>query len=161
MKEIELKGRAAGLQGASGRVRRGGVHLTQRLSEVSRVKMDADNPVVELCVAGSRAELEGRPEQARALYQRAWKEATNDYEACIAAHYLARFQEGGREALRWNEVALMRAEAAKAGDDGRVTSFFPSLYLGLGKAHENLGNEARARHFYSLAQALGATHRMP
>jgi hypothetical protein len=123
--------------------------------------MDTDNPVVELCVAGSRAEFEGRPERARALYQRAWEAARNDYEACIAAHYVARFQDGDLDTLRWNEVALARAEAAKAGGDGRVTSFFPSFYLSLGKAHEKLGNEARARHFYSLAQALGATHRMP
>lgn len=122
--------------------------------------MDLDNVVAKLCIEGTQAEFAGRHDEARALYERAWGAATNDYEASIAAHYVARFQASARETLRWNEVALARAELARASGDERVAAFFPSLYLSLGKAHETAGDGSRAQHFYDLAEALGVKHRM-
>ncbi len=59
----------------------------------------------------------------------AWEAPTDDYEACVAAHYEARHQEGPQDALHWNQEALARAEVV--GDD-RVRSFYPSLYLNMG-----------------------------
>lgn len=59
-----------------------------------------------------RAEAEGKLEVARARFTEAWDSQTNDVEACIAAHYLARHQGDPRATLRWNEEALRRADTA-------------------------------------------------
>lgn len=117
--------------------------------------MDTKNPVIALCVAGSRAEFEGRKADAYALYAQAWDAASDDYEACIAAHYVARGFTDPREIFRWNRTALDRAEAA---NDERVQPFYPSLYLNLGHSYELLGEQAEAERFYALAAALGAVH---
>jgi hypothetical protein len=111
--------------------------------------MDADNHVVKLCVAGMQAEGNGCPDEARALFERAWAAATSDYEACIAAHYVARHQSNAALAVHWNEEALLRAQAV--GDD-RVSGFYPSLHLNLGHAHEQLGDAAAACREYVLAE---------
>lgn len=118
-------------------------------------KMDLTNPVVKLCLEGTRAEFEHRLEAARALYQQAWDAHRDDYEACIAAHYLARFQEHPEELLAWNEIAL---EHANAVQDERVKEFYPSLYLNLGNAHELLGDQEEAQKYYQLAADLGVIH---
>jgi hypothetical protein len=55
--------------------------------------MDLSNPVIQLCMEGTCAEFEHHIEDACVLYQQAWEARTNDYDACIAAHYMARFQE--------------------------------------------------------------------
>ena len=117
--------------------------------------MDLNNPVIKLCLGGSRAEFAGRPDEARALYLQAWQAARDDFEACVAAHYMARFQEDPQMDLQWNQEALIRAEAV--GDE-RVRSFYPSLYVNLGRAHERLGNWAEARRYYQLAAELGLVH---
>jgi len=89
------------------------------------------------------------------LYKQAWEAAKDDYEACIAAHYVARHQESPEETLRWNQEALVRADAV--GDD-RVRSFYPSLYLNMGQSHEALRHMAEARWYYELAAELGFIH---
>lgn len=53
---------------------------------------DPENVVVRLCAQGMQAEAEGRDAQARDLFLQAWEAAEDDYDACIAAHYLARHQ---------------------------------------------------------------------
>ncbi len=97
--------------------------------------IDPTNPIIVLCVSGSRAEFEGQPADARRLYAEAWAAARDDYEACIAAHYVARFQPDPHETLRWNQVALDRSNLS--GDE-RVRDFYPSLYVNLGRAHEQM-----------------------
>jgi len=115
--------------------------------------LDPDNPVVKLCVAGMRAEGEAHLNEAAELFQQAWAARQDDFEACIAAHYVARHQPTPEDTLRWNEVALVAAEAVQATPAGaaRVQGFFASLYLNLGHAHETLGHTAKARQFYDLA----------
>lgn len=117
--------------------------------------MDLKNPVVRLCAEGTQAEFEGRKEDAKRLYQEAWAARKDDYEACVAAHYVARFQDTPEETLYWNQEALARAQ--KVGDD-RVKEFLPSLYVNLGHSHELLGNTDKARHYYQLAADLGLVH---
>lgn len=117
--------------------------------------MDLNNPVVKLCIAGSQAEFAGKPEQASALYSQAWQAAPDDFEACIAAHYLARFQKNPEELLRWNQEALSHAERV---NDERVKDFYPSLYLNMGRSYELLGNSVEAKRYYDLAAGLGAEH---
>ncbi len=91
--------------------------------------MDANNPVVKLCVEGMQAEGQDRLEDARRLLTQAWEASTDDFEACIAAHYLARHQDSPVDTLRWNHEAVTRADAV--GDE-RVREFYPSLYLSMG-----------------------------
>jgi len=117
--------------------------------------VDTSNPVIRLCLEGSRAEFERRLDDARRLYQQAWDAHTDDYEACIAAHYLARFQDSAEESLRWNQVALEHADQVK---EERVKEFYPSLYLCLGRSHEVLGHLPEAQTYYQLAADLGVVH---
>lgn len=117
--------------------------------------IDPNNPVIRLCIEGTQAEFDGRIDDARALYRQAWETAQDDYEACIAAHYVARFQEEPAEALRWNEEALDRANAAA---EDLVRPFYPSLYLNLGLSNEKLGRLDEARRYYDMAAALGVPH---
>jgi hypothetical protein len=117
--------------------------------------MDTSNPVVQLCIEGTRAEFEHRIDDARALYQQAWEARQDDYDACVAAHYVARFQESPEESLRWNQIALDHANAV---EDESVKDFYPSLYLNLGRAHQCMGNPIEAQRYYDLAADLGFIH---
>ncbi len=119
--------------------------------------MDHNNPVIKLCAEGTRAEFEGRPEDALILFMRAWEASKDDYDACVAAHYVARHQKSPQDTLHWNREALARADAV--GDD-RVQSFYPSLYVNLGRAYEVLGQDAEARRYYQLAANLGLVHQV-
>lgn len=110
--------------------------------------MEPNNAVVKLCLEGMRAEGDGRHDDARALFIEAWEAAKDDYDACVAAHFLARHQESPEEMLHWNQEALKRADAV--GDE-RVRGFYPSLYLNMGYSYELLRNEAEARRYYDLA----------
>ena len=109
--------------------------------------MDPNNPVIKLCVEGMQAEAAGRNEDAHNLFMQAWEACTDDFEACVAAHYVARHQSP-EDALHWNQVALARAEAV---GDKRVQGFYPSLYLNLGHSYEVIGNVAEAKRHYELA----------
>jgi len=116
--------------------------------------IDPNNPVVQLCSEGIRAEMAGEVESALRCYTQAWNARRDHYDACIAAHYVARLQRSPAEALHWNQQSL---DSAKAVNDDRVQSFYPSLYLNLGKAHEDAGNLEDARQYYQLgAQHLAA-----
>jgi hypothetical protein len=114
-----------------------------------RTMIDPENPVVRLCAEGIGAEGQGRHEDAAALYREAWAIHTNDYEACIAAHYLAREQETLQESLKWNRLALDHAlVVAQDGTADPIAGFLPSLYLNLGWSHEVLGDPVTARACY-------------
>ena len=117
--------------------------------------MDLNNPVIALCIAGTQAEFNHNPDEARSLYQQAWEAVQDDYEACIAAHYVARFQDDPQKKFYWNRVALERAQSV--GDE-RVQEFYPSLYLNMGQSYELLGNQDEAQRYYEMAAALGAVH---
>ena len=110
--------------------------------------MDPNNPIVKLCVEGMRAEGENRFDDARRIFTQAWETCSDDFEACIAAHYLARHQDNPQDTLRWNQESLACADAV--GDE-RVRGFYPSLYLNLGHSYETLGDTDEAARFYALA----------
>lgn len=113
--------------------------------------MDPNNPVIQLCIEGMQAEAQGRSADARALFERAWEARQDDYDACVAAHYLARHQDTPEEVLRWNREALDRAGAV-GGE--QVRGFYPSLHLNLGWSYESLGDQQCAREHYNLAATL-------
>jgi tetratricopeptide (TPR) repeat protein len=114
------------------------------------MQLDPNNPVVRLCIEGMACEQKGEFAKARALFEKAWADSADAFDACVAAHYVARHQDTPAEGLRWNKIALDRALEA---DAEAVRGFFASLYLNLGKSHEDLGQLAEAGEFYRLAQA--------
>lgn len=101
--------------------------------------VDPDNAVVKLCAAGMA--VDGDAAAASTLFQLAWEAARNDYEASIAAHFLARHQPGPVDSLKWNRLAVEHAEAV--GDE-RARPFLASLYLNLGESFLALGYSADA-----------------
>jgi tetratricopeptide (TPR) repeat protein len=114
--------------------------------------MDPENPVVKLCAQGMECESKGTFEEASNLFMSAWAQCKDDFERSIAAHYVARHQKNPEEALIWNQRSL---DYARAVGDDRVSGFFPSLYLNLGKSYEDLGRQDDARQFYAMTvQAL-------
>ena len=94
------------------------------------MNIDPENPVVALCAAGMA--VEGDREHARTLFERAWSICRDDYDATIAAHFLARHQPSAAETLDWNERALRHARLVP---DGRATEFLASLYLNVGDSY--------------------------
>ncbi len=118
--------------------------------------LNVENPVVRLCIQGTQAEFTRDLEKAKQLYREAWDLAQDDFEACVAAHYVARFQENPQDRLRWNTIALKKGQAVGVE---RVQSFFPSLYLNMGQSYELLGNLANAKRYYDLAADLVIIHR--
>ena len=101
--------------------------------------IDPTNPVVALCAEGMAAE--GTPAEALRLFERAWAARRDDYDAAIAAHFVARHQASPEDTLRWNALAVRHAEAVT---DGRAAAFLASLYLNLGDAQANVGDVAAA-----------------
>jgi tetratricopeptide (TPR) repeat protein len=110
--------------------------------------MDPNNPVVRLCLEGMEAEARGKFEDARRLFEQAWSVCQDDYDACMAAHFLARHQDSPKATFDWNQEALNRANSA---GDGRVLSFYSSLLLNLGHSYETLGDLAEAKRHYQMA----------
>lgn len=112
--------------------------------------MDPNNPVVRLCAEGMELERAGRRDDAARVFAQAWEQASDDFERCVSAHYVARGQSRPEENLRWNLTALEHADTIV---DGRVDGFYPSLYLNIGWAHEDLGHRDEARTYYELAES--------
>ena len=110
--------------------------------------MDSNNPVIQLCAKGMECEGKGDFDNASQLFMEAWNQGSDDFERCIAAHYLARHQKNPMDRLVWNQRSL---DHARAVHDDRLRGFYPSLYLNMGKAHEDLGNRRDAKRFYELA----------
>ena len=102
--------------------------------------IDPSNPVVALCAEGMS--VEGTPDEARRLFERAWAIRQDDFDAAIAAHFLARHQPTDTETLRWNALAVEHAESVH---DGRCGELLASLYLNLGDSHARLGQREPAR----------------
>lgn len=100
---------------------------------------DSTNPVVALCAAGMA--VEGDPDAARRLFEQAWDSRQDDYDASIAAHFLARQQLTPEARLHWNAVAVQHAASVT---DGRTREFHASLFLNLADSHFVVGERAAA-----------------
>ena len=110
--------------------------------------LDATNPVVALCVEGMA--IEGDADAARALFEKAWEICCDDFDAAVAAHFLARHQPTPELTLHWNAVAVEHAEAVK---DERAQPLLASLYLNLGDAQRLTGNRRDAAAAVGKARA--------
>ncbi|MEO7503186.1 MAG: hypothetical protein ABIW94_11160 [Gemmatimonadaceae bacterium] len=98
------------------------------------MSIDGSSEVARLCAAGMN--LDGEPAAAQALFMQAWELRRDDYEASIAAHFVARHQASPEQSLRWNQLAVDHAEAV---DDDRAQSLLASMYLNLGESLRVLG----------------------
>ena len=110
---------------------------------------DPANPVIALCAAGMAAE--GVPAEARALFEQAWAARRDDYDAAIAAHYLARHQPTPAATLHWNALAVTHFERIP---DERGQEIGASLYLNLTDSLLAAGRQAEAQ----AAAARAAQH---
>ena len=117
--------------------------------------MDLNRPAIALCFEGTQLEFQKRIDEARQRYATAWDCAADDYEKCVAAHYVGHLAQTPAEALFWHQTALKHANRANPLLD---ESFLPSLYVNLGHAYEQTGDATQAKHFYDLAAALGLVH---
>jgi hypothetical protein len=117
--------------------------------------MDMASRSVQLCVAGAQAEFDHNADEAAHLYAAAWQVATNDYDGCVAAHYLGHLESDPIEALGWHLEALERAQRLEAQTKA---AFLPSLYVNLGQAYEQMGYVDEAARYYRLAADLGLVH---
>lgn len=114
---------------------------------------DTNNPIIQLCAQGMQLEGEGKPAEAKQLFYKAWYEATTPFEQFTAAHYVARHQPTIKDKLHWDEKCLQLALGM--AEDG-IKATYPSLYLNVGKCHEDLGNKAEALRHYARAQEYTA-----
>ena len=112
------------------------------------MEFSPNNKVVKLCLKGMGLEENGKPEEAGKRFLQAWKEATNDFEKYIAAHYVARHQKSVSGKLKWLETALRFALKI---NDVTVKSAFPSLYLKIAKCYEDLSDPDNAKKNHELA----------
>ncbi|WP_018614758.1 hypothetical protein [Segetibacter koreensis] len=112
------------------------------------MQFDPNNNVVRLCTIGMEVEVNQNADEAKRLFLQAWNEATNDFEKFTAAHYLARHQDSVEEKLKWDETALSLALKI---DDGTLNTSYPSLYLNIGKCHEDLNDLDKANENYQSA----------
>lgn len=106
------------------------------------------NNVVKLCLQGMDMEEKGKFEEAGKLFLQGWKEATDDFEKFLTAHYIARQQSTVSDKLYWLETAL---QFALKVNDAAVKSAFPSLYLKIAKCYETLNNYDKAKEISDLA----------
>lgn len=126
----------------------GRVVVEGRAAVASPMNIDPTNPVVALCAAGMA--IEGDVSAARALFEQAWAARSDDYDASIAAHFLARHQDTVEARLHWNAVAAQHAEVVT---DGRTDEFKASLYLNLADAQLSAGDRAAAAAALAIASA--------
>jgi hypothetical protein len=120
---------------------------------VGAIHLDLTSRTARLCMAGNQAEFERRLVDARALFSQAWDAATDDYEASIAAHYVAHLEPDPAAAHAWDLEALRRGLM-----DDRATEFMPSLYVSLGGSYERMGDAVEAQKYFDLAAGLGLVH---
>lgn len=115
--------------------------------------MELISATARLCVEGTQAEFARDLDTARRLFREAWDAAADDYDAAMAAHYVAHLEPDIAEALRWHLVALERARL-----DERADAFLGSLFVSLGGAYEALGDTVEAERYFALATERGVTH---
>jgi tetratricopeptide (TPR) repeat protein len=108
---------------------------------------------------GNRLLMYRQDDEARATYLEVWRRASemgDEYYACAAAHMLGVMESMPlEEKLHWHLVSLERANRV---EDGRVDSWYASIYVNLGHVHRLLNQPADALACYE--QALLHSHSM-
>src|SRR6476661_2057936 len=115
------------------------------------MEFNPNNNVVKLCLQGMVMEEKDNPEEASKLFLQAWNEAANDFEKFTAAYYVARHQKNAPDKLKWIQTSLQLA--LKINND-TVRAAFPFLYSNLANCYEELGDLAKAKKNYELANSF-------
>ncbi|HEX7070291.1 MAG TPA: NAD(+)--rifampin ADP-ribosyltransferase, partial [Rhodothermales bacterium] len=114
------------------------------------MEFSPSNPIVQLCLRASGLDTEGKRDEAGAVLETAWNEASNDLERFLAAYFLGRYQEQMLDRLRWLETAL---QLALRMNDVAVNSALPTLYTDLATAHEESGDAEGAERYRERADS--------
>ena len=125
---------------------------------MSNPLLDPTNPVVQLCITGTQAEMHDQIGAAQAAYQQAWAAAQTPLDRCIAAHYCARHQPLAIM-LEWNQIAL---EQAQLVESSAISEFLPSLYLNVAWSYEQTAQIDQAlEHYQACLTSLVALAESP
>jgi tetratricopeptide (TPR) repeat protein len=124
--------------------------LPTDLSYLRNMEFDPENKIIKLCADGMEAEAQGLEDDALNLFTQAWNDSSTDFEKFTSAHFIARHQKTVSEKLKWDEMAL--EHAGKVNDES-INNSYPSLYLNIGKCHEDLNDFELARVYYLKAHA--------
>ncbi|MCO7175394.1 NAD(+)--rifampin ADP-ribosyltransferase [Sporolactobacillus kofuensis] len=114
------------------------------------IKFNPNNIIIKLCMSGMNLESSGNIEDATAIFQKAWHEATDDYERFIAAYHLARQQISIIDKLKWMETSL---KCAQNINDENVKSAYSTLFLNIAKCYEELRDSDNAKRNYELSNS--------
>ena len=114
------------------------------------IKFDPNNVVIKLCLSGMKLEDGGSIDDATTIFNKAWHEATDDYERFIAAYHLARQQKSTTDKLRWMETSL---QCALNINDDNIKSAYSKLYLNIAKCYEELCDSDNAKINYGLSKS--------
>jgi rifampin ADP-ribosylating transferase len=106
------------------------------------------NHVIQRCLQGLAEEENGNQEKAVEAYNKAWNEATNDFEKYLASNFVARVQENFSDQLKWLEISLHYAEKI---NDVIVISAYSSIYSKIAKCYSGIGDDANAEKYLELA----------
>ena len=113
------------------------------------VKFDPNNMVIKLCMMGMSSEDSGKTEEAIAMFQKAWNEATDDYEKFIAAYHLGRQQKNTADKLKWMETSL---QCAQNINDDNVKSAYSTLHANIAQCYEDLSDAGNAKIYNDLSE---------
>jgi len=108
------------------------------------------NNVVKLCLQGMNLEENGRQEEAKNIFLRAWDEAAFDFEKFIAAHFVARHQKNIPDQLMWLQTQL---NLALQVNDDAVKPAFGLLYSKIGECYRELKDTENAEKYFTLANS--------
>ncbi len=98
---------------------------------------------------GMSLEDDGKIEEARTMFHKAWSEAKDDFEKFIAAYHLARQQKDITNKLKWMETSL---QCGLNINDGNVKSAYSTLYENIAQYYEELRDSNNAKKNYELAE---------
>lgn len=115
------------------------------------MEFNANNNVVQLCLRGMGLEDSGTAEEASKVFLQAWRQADNDFERFLAAHYVARHQKSVQDKLKWLETGLQYALQV---NDVAVSSAFPGLYGRIAACYEHLNEPGEATRYYELSRSF-------
>jgi DNA/RNA tunnel of bacterial DNA dependent RNA polymerase. len=109
--------------------------LLERGGNNMKVQFDPNNTIIKLCLQGMIMEENGKVEEAILLFQKAWSEATNDFEKFYGAYYMSRHQINTSDKLKWLEEAL---QLARRINNVGVISALPLLYSNIAACYKEL-----------------------
>lgn len=112
------------------------------------------NNVVKLCLQGMNLEENGKAEEAKNIFLRAWDEAASGFEKFIAAHFVARHQNNISDQLTWLQTQL---NLALQVNDDAVKPAFALLYAKIGECYKELKDTENAEKYVTLANSCTQT----